>query len=284
MEQALRRRHGHQGRDFPRAAGFAEDGYIARVAAEARNVGPHPLQRRHAVEHAGVARKGLAAHRGQVQEAEDVQAVVDGHHHNALMRRQRGPVVPGRRAAPHDVAAAVEPDHHRQPGLERWGPYVQGQTVLALRVERLRTPFLDDDREGRLWADPPEAGGLQHAGPRLARSRRLEAVGAPGRGGIGDSLEDRDRPLGASADRAAGGADHWFGAGFFVEGSASADPMRDAAWRNACECGLGLARQEPAHGHAGQHPASIDPHARPSVTGRRQGDSLVVVRASANCS
>ncbi len=68
------------------------------IAAEALDVVPHPLQRGDHVERAGIARLGkfFAADVGQVQVAEDVEALVDGHDHDVVLRGQIGPVEPRR--------------------------------------------------------------------------------------------------------------------------------------------------------------------------------------------
>src|SRR5580704_178135 len=56
MKQVLRRRHRHQGRDFLSAAGLAEDRYLARIAAELRDVAAHPTQRSDQIQHSSIAR------------------------------------------------------------------------------------------------------------------------------------------------------------------------------------------------------------------------------------
>ncbi len=134
VEQAPRRRHAHQAGDLSGPAGLAEDGDIPGIAAERGDVVPHPFQRRHAVQHADIGHAGEGGVQvGEIEEAEDVQAVVDAHQHHVVARGQPLAAIPGRRAAADRIAAAVEPDHDRppaRPGLRR--PHVQQQAVLAL--------------------------------------------------------------------------------------------------------------------------------------------------------
>ena len=59
VEQALSRRHGHQRADLRSAAGLAEEGDIAGIAAERLGVVAHPFQRRDEVEQAGVGASGV---------------------------------------------------------------------------------------------------------------------------------------------------------------------------------------------------------------------------------
>ena len=57
LEQTLRQRRGHLRAHRKRSGAFAEDGHIARIAAERRNVVMHPVQRRHLIEQAVIARR-----------------------------------------------------------------------------------------------------------------------------------------------------------------------------------------------------------------------------------
>ena len=95
MEQTLGRGHGHQHTDFPSAAGFAEDGHAAGIAAEGLDIVPHPAQGQDDVLHSRVAggRVGPAEQLAQVQMAEGVQPVIDRHHHDVVTQGEVGTVV-----------------------------------------------------------------------------------------------------------------------------------------------------------------------------------------------
>ena len=98
MEEAVRGRRREQRAHLPAAARLPEDRDVPGVASEAFDVVPHPLQRGDHVERAGVARLGefLSADVGKMQVAEDVQALVDRHHHDVVERGEVGPVEPRR--------------------------------------------------------------------------------------------------------------------------------------------------------------------------------------------
>ena len=132
---------------------------------------------------------------GWARETEDVEAVVDGHHHRAL-GRQPGAVVDRGRTRAAGVAAAVDPVQHRQGlGRLRRRPHVQEEAVLGL-VDAL-PPALDADRS--------RLAGVAHAVPGNDRRRRTPAQLAHGRGRERDALERDDagdggfRPLDQTA-------------------------------------------------------------------------------------
>ena len=180
-------RHQHDRHHRPAPGRLAEDGHAAGVAAERRDVVAHPLEARHHVEEPVVARgavRRLGRQGGVGEKAEDVQAVVDGHHHRAL-GRQSGAVVDGGRARAAGVAAAVDPVEHRQGlGRLRRRPHVQEEAVLAL--SDALPPALDADR-ARL-------AGVAHPVPGHDRRRGTPAQLAYGRGRERDALE-RDDPV-----------------------------------------------------------------------------------------
>ncbi len=78
-------------------AGLAEDGDVVRVAAERLDVVADPLQRQHDIQHPGDAGAGKVrtAEILQVQEPEDVQAMVDADHDDVPALREVRPVAPG---------------------------------------------------------------------------------------------------------------------------------------------------------------------------------------------
>ncbi len=90
VEQPFGGRHREQRRDLAAAAGLAEHGHVAGVAAELRDVRPHPGKRVHDVEHAHGARlrERLAAELGQRREAEHVQAMIDRHDDHVAAARE----------------------------------------------------------------------------------------------------------------------------------------------------------------------------------------------------
>ena len=115
MEQPARRRHRHHRRGLTAAAGLAEDRHAIRIAAEALDVVAHPLERRDQVLHAdvGCARPFLAAQAGKMQEAKEVEAVIDGDDDDILFLREIRAVVEQVVTGAGREAAAVHPHHDR---------------------------------------------------------------------------------------------------------------------------------------------------------------------------
>ena len=183
MEQPARRRHRHHGRRLTAAARLAEDRDAIRIAAEALDVVLHPLQRRDQVLHADVRRACplLAAQAGEMQEAEDVEPVIDGDDDDVFLLREIRAVVEQVVAGAGREAAAVHP-HHDGPRavVERRREHVDGEAVLALR--RLAIQRRDDGR--RLFAvgihrrGPRDLEVILDARPRGRFLRRHEAVRA----------------------------------------------------------------------------------------------------------
>ena len=157
----------------------------------------HPFERGDQVEHAGIAGLGeaLAARLRQIEMAEDVQAMVDRHDHDIVALRQPRAVVARRVGRAVRERAAMQPDHHRAPRVVETGrPDMQRQAILAHRQGIDRAPHGRELRPllgGRRLRRAAGIGRrLAHAGPRLGLARRHEAVGAGGRGAVGDALED----------------------------------------------------------------------------------------------
>ena len=128
MEESLGWRHTEQGAYLAAATRLAEDGHVAGISAKLTDILLNPLQGLHDVEHTHIAGTPvfLAASR-EVEEAEDVQTVVDAHHDHVSLR-QFHPWIPGRCARVE--ATAVQPDHH---GLRAFGvrcPDIQHARVL----------------------------------------------------------------------------------------------------------------------------------------------------------
>jgi hypothetical protein len=113
VEQPLGRRHRQQRADLAAAARLAEDRHVARIAAEARGVVAHPLQRSDDVQHADVAGVGeLGAGAAQIEMPVDRQPVIDADDHHVAGPRQIRAVVAERRPGAVGIAAAVNPHHH----------------------------------------------------------------------------------------------------------------------------------------------------------------------------
>jgi hypothetical protein len=114
--------------------GLAEQHHAAGVAAEARDVVPHPLQRENQVEQADIAGRRIVG-AGEMREEEMTEGgetMVQRHHHHIAAPAQPRAVIERPRARAVAVFAAVDVDHHRSPAAvgEAAGPDVQIETVL----------------------------------------------------------------------------------------------------------------------------------------------------------
>jgi hypothetical protein len=184
VEEALRRRHRHQDGHLGAATRLAEDRHLACVTTEVADVVAHPLQRRHQVEHAGVASVGEARvgafQRAQV--AKEVEPVVDGDHHHVFLPRERTAVEHGRVACADGEGTAVQVDHDGAlGGVSAGREDVEHQAVFAVV---------------RLGGEPLEDAGARQEAPR-----------AGGVGGIGDAFEHRDTFVKLASQLAEGGGD-----------------------------------------------------------------------------
>ncbi len=186
----------------PRAGRLPGDRDPARVAAEAGDVAPHPLQRRHAVEQpvvAGGVVLGLLAQLRRGDVTEGPQAVVEGHHHDAATGQALA-VEARVRARADPVAAPVDPGENRArllggrvgvPGRgDGAGPHVEVQTVLAHRQVEARCLGPQGLRAYRA-----EVVGLADLGPRHGWLGRPPAEVADRRSSVRDTAEDGDRPV-----------------------------------------------------------------------------------------
>ena len=219
MEQPARLRDEHDRHDRAATGRLPEDRHPAGVPAERRDVVADPFEPRNHVQQAvvpGCAVRRLGGQGRVGQEAEDIEAVVDGDHHRPV-RGERRPVVYGGRSGAAGVAAAVNPEQHR-PRLCRLArrPDVEEQAVLVLGD--VLAAVLDADDAGlRRIADPVPADD---------RGRRAPAQVADRRRGEGDSLERDD--IGVAGRH-----------------RAPDRPARDGDRRLGIEDGLGTGR----HGH-----------------------------------
>ena len=143
----------------------------------------------------------------QIQIAEHVQAVVDGHHHHVAMGGERAAVEARGCARAGGPAAAMQPHHDRAQltGCQFRRINIEVQAVFAHGLQRhipgvQRRLFLGVLRRGIA-----ERIGVTDAGPGRHRCGRQKAVRAPGRGGVGNSLEaDASTALHAAQLAAAG--------------------------------------------------------------------------------
>src|SRR5690606_32888391 len=105
VEQAGCRWHRHERRHLHPATGLPEDGHVPGIAAERRNVVPHPSEGRDEVQHAGLARAVIS----QWKVSERAESVIDRHDDDVLSCRE--PVAPEGWFGPSAVeeGAAVEP-------------------------------------------------------------------------------------------------------------------------------------------------------------------------------
>ena len=204
VNQSLRRRHPEQRRHLGAAARLAVDHHAVRVAPEVRDVVPDPLERRHQVGHPDVHRVGIRrpAELGEVEEPEDVEAVIDGHRHDVVVPRHLRPVLGGelvRRAE--REAAAVDVEHHGTLAGQAGRPDVHLEHVLAL-------PPVGPLLEERLLARPvvqtlravgPVGQRRILAIPRLGRFGRKPAVLSAGVRTVRHALEREDPVLHVAA-------------------------------------------------------------------------------------
>ncbi len=156
---------------------------LVGIAAEIGDVVANPAQRRHQVGHADVHRIGISrpADLGQIEESEDIEAVIDRHlddvmmprHLRAFVRRQ----FVGRAEA---ETAAMKIDHHRTLAGQARRPDVQLEHVFALVavVPILNERLLDRTPHGVALAllgergDPSYAGSAGNSARRSARDIR----------------------------------------------------------------------------------------------------------------
>ena len=193
VKQALRHRHGEQGADLGAAAGFAENGDAGRIAAEGRDIGLHPLQGGHQIQQPGIAGLGeiRPANGGQVQEAENIQSMVDVDHHDIALSQPRWAYVVGIAGAG-GKGTAMQPHHYRPLAVLAWRGDGDRQAVLALRrgiafAEKIRhfQPVRISAAHLRRLAG--NGGGIAHPVPIRHRLRRAETVSPGGGGAIGDA-------------------------------------------------------------------------------------------------
>ena len=206
--QAVGLRALQQGGHLGTAAGLAEHGHVVRVAAEAFDIVPDPLEGRDDVVAARVAGVFVfVAEIGKIKIAQDVQPVVDADHHGVPVQGHVVPVVgdllDGGTGA---VPAAVQPHEHGALfPVQRGRPDIQVQAVLAERPEAVRhIDFALRIVLLQQGAHIAVAGGVQHV---LMPGRGLRGVETGGLR-VRDAAEGQDALVLKAPDRALGGFHH----------------------------------------------------------------------------
>ncbi len=183
LEQAPGQWRRHHGADIARPGRLARDGHPAGVAAERRDVGVHPFQRFHRIQHREAA-GALLLHARQRQKAHDVEPVGRRDHDDAFCG-QFGEVELDFGIVAVAVAAAVVVDHDRQRarGRLRRGPDVEIKAVFAVLGVLRRIPVIFGviESAGRIGAGELIAAvrprrAFLDPGPRHHRLRRAPAV------------------------------------------------------------------------------------------------------------
>ena len=197
MEESFGDGRSHLLADGEGTGAFAEDGDIAGIATELRDVALDPLESRGLV-HQAVVAGGIVAiffrEFGMREEAEDTEAVIHRDDDNAFLG-EVGTVLPRLGSGASDETSAINPDHHGEFVFSfaefRGRPDIQVETVFAY------TRIAEDHvvENPALHAARAEFGGLADAFPLGGRHRWLPAEVADGRFGEGDAEECGDRAV-----------------------------------------------------------------------------------------
>jgi hypothetical protein len=165
----------------------------------------------HDVEHAGLARRRMAAELGEREVSEHVEAVVDADRHHVAAQSEGLAVVHRRAARAGRKPAAMQPDHHRPLAGQAGGPDVYEQAVLVgagLARRRWIAGALAAGRAAGLDPDLDRRCGEAQRVGRLAPGRRPLRRGEPKladrRGAITQALEDLKAVVAVAADGAVG--------------------------------------------------------------------------------
>jgi hypothetical protein len=192
IEQPSRERRRDELSDAHPARRLAEDRDAPRIAAELRDVAPHPAQRRDLIEQPVVAGRALWRFRGERgvrEEAERAEPVVERDDDGALLR-QPAAVVPLLAPEAGEESAAVDPHHHRPQvvAAERRRPHVEVEAVLRYAGRKR----IDVAEGTRLHAVLAEAIGGTHGAPPRGGLRRSPPQVPHRRRGVGDAAEGED--------------------------------------------------------------------------------------------
>src|SRR5215510_2243913 len=219
MKQTFRARHRQQRTDFAAAARLSEDHYVAGVAAEVCNVVMRPFERRDQIQIADVGRARIfrAADFGQIQIAQDSEAVVDRYDDDIATTAQAFAVVRRQFLSRTGLkTAAVQPDHHRAflVIVNTGRPDIHAQTIFA------GNPVVPTEEPGLFIVRPTGAGYLRadlavlhratHARPGLGFGRRHEARFAADWRGVRHPFESENAVADVTSDFARRGFDDGF--------------------------------------------------------------------------
>ncbi len=188
MKQALGGWHGQKRAHLEAAAGFAEDYDVARIATESCDIGLHPAQARHDIEHTLITGSGpfRPAQLTEIEIPQKAQPVIGSHHHYVVGRRQPRAVLRRRsgRTAGKTAAMAIEHDRTLLAVIHRRRPDIEHQAILG--IGRF---LLTIGRFHLLQGGRTQMRGVADACPRHNRRRFAETRRARHRTGIGNALE-----------------------------------------------------------------------------------------------
>ena len=193
----------HQHAHFGAPARLAEDGDVAGIAAEGRDIVPHPFEGGHDIHRASGASAFEIVARDvfKMEIAQRTQAMIERDHHDIVGAAEVGAVGPGRGAGAGDEGAAMAPEQDGPLGA-RYArrPDVEVETILvALLAAAESEEFQQIGRQGEdiviLHRPVAVVHGLAHAHPGLGFARRPQAQRPQRRCSIGNSLEDADAAL-----------------------------------------------------------------------------------------
>ena len=184
MVEPFCRRSGKQCRYLSAAARLSENRYVLCVAAKRGYILVYPLKCRHEVEQAGIAGFGVfVAVGGKVEEAEDVETVVERDYHRITFLGKVETVVRGKfLSAACRIAAAVKPHHDGTllAVVQARSPDVDPQAVFAgiavVPVEGESVLVGTPAHTHRLGAGGTEHAAAAHAFPFIGRPRGHEAL------------------------------------------------------------------------------------------------------------
>ena len=260
MEESFRGRHGEERVHFSAAAGLAEDGDVAGVAAEAADIVAHPFERENDVHHADVAgvSKFFAVLR-EIEMADGAEAMIERDEDDVAGAREAFAVVGGMLLpVAGDESAAVKPDHDGTlcVVVDARRPDVEAKTVFVLdAVVPVKQPgvFVVGPAAARgLRRDPAVLHRAANAGPWLGLCGSHETRGAFGAGAVGNSLEGVNADVRVAADFAGGGFDDVG----FVGGDDGGAFCRASVGRRSCVYFFG--GEEVRGGGAGEDRCGLD--------------------------
>ena len=137
--------------------------------------------------------------RGQIEESEPAEAVIERHHDHAMLRQLHAVIDRHCRSTAAE-RAAIDPHHHRQFRSRRsvGRPDIQRKAVLAFGKFLIRHAL----GPRRLHANWAELARIAHAAPIGRGLRCAPAQIADGRRGEGNVLEDGNAAIGRAGKRA----------------------------------------------------------------------------------